>query len=67
MPAAERALKGILFGDTKEAIGKFGPLRAVLGAIPAVYANREVRRKYPSQIPPLTNKFSGIHYYWEEN
>lgn len=30
-------------GDAKETTQKFDPLKAALGAIPAVYANREVR------------------------
>ena len=43
VPVAERARKGMLLGDPKEATEKFGPLKVVLGTIPAAYANREVR------------------------
>ena len=54
-------------GDVKEASEKFGPLRVVLGAIPAVYAKHEVRQHPLSQTLPLTYKFSGIRRYWEES
>ena len=47
--AAKRARKGTLLGDPKEASEKFGPLKVVLGTVPAVYANREVRSYLPSQ------------------
>ena len=43
-PAAKRARKGTLLGDANEAAEKFGPLKVVLGAIPAVFANRKVRQ-----------------------
>ena len=54
VPVAKRARKGTLLGDPKEATEKFGPLKVVLGAIPAEYANREVRSYLPSQNSPLT-------------
>ena len=44
VPAAKRARKGTLLGGANEAAEKFGPLKVVLGAIPAVFANRKVRR-----------------------
>ena len=53
--------------DAKETIEKFGPLKALLGAIPAVYANHEVRQQALSKILPLTKTFSGIRGYRKEN
>ena len=50
MPATKRARKGTLLRDPNEAMERFGPLKAVLGAVPAVFANREVGSKPPSQI-----------------
>ena len=51
------ARKGTLLGNANEAKEKFGPLKVVLGTIPAVYANREVRSKPPSHNSPLTSEF----------
>ena len=34
---------------------KFGPLKVVLGSIPPLYANHEVRLKISAQASPLTN------------
>ena len=51
--------RNLLLGDAKETIEKFGPLKAVLGAIPTVYTGHEVRQQAPSQIVPLTNTFQG--------
>ena len=42
VPVAETSHRNLPLGDVKEAIEKFGPLRDVLGAIPAVYATHEV-------------------------
>jgi hypothetical protein len=42
VPAAKRAREGTLLGDASEATEKFGPLKFVLGSIPALFANREV-------------------------
>ena len=57
MQAAKRARKGTLLRDPGEATEMFGPLEAVLGAVPAVFANREVGSRTP-RISPLTNEFS---------
>ena len=46
-------------GTANQAIQKLGPLRAVLAAISADYANREVRRRTPSQASHLLNMFAG--------
>ena len=40
---AEIAHRNSLLWDTKEATEKLGPLKVVLGAIPAAYENNEVR------------------------
>lgn len=53
VPVAKRARRGTLLEGTSEAAEKFGPLKVVLGAIPAVYANREVRSQPPSRDYPL--------------
>ncbi|KAF9786511.1 hypothetical protein BJ322DRAFT_1218661 [Thelephora terrestris] len=39
--SAKRARKGTLHGDAIMATEKFGPLKVVLGSIPALFANRE--------------------------
>ncbi|KAF9786483.1 hypothetical protein BJ322DRAFT_789980 [Thelephora terrestris] len=39
--SAKRAREGTLLGDASEATEKFGPLKFVLGSIPALFANRE--------------------------
>ena len=44
VPVAEATHRNLPLWDVKEAIEKFGPLRSVLGAIPTVYANHEVRQ-----------------------
>jgi len=40
---AEKDRKETFIGGAEEATEKFGPLKVVLMAIPACYANREVR------------------------
>ena len=40
---AETARRNALIGDVREDEEKFGPLKVVLGAIPAAYENHEVR------------------------
>ena len=45
-------------GDTEK---KFGPLKAVLERIPALYANHEVRLKLSAQASPLTNTLAKDH------
>ena len=39
---AKRARRGTLLGGAQDDTEKFGPLKVVLGAIPALYANHEV-------------------------
>ena len=46
--AAKRARKGTLLGGTNEAAENFGPLKAILGSIPVLFANREVRQHSPT-------------------
>lgn len=41
---------------------KFGPLKVVLEAIPALYANREVRLTHRTQHSPLTKTLPGNRY-----
>ena len=59
VPVAKRVRTGTLLGDPKEAREKFGPFKVVLGTIPAVYANREVRPYLPPQNHPLTKTRCG--------
>ena len=54
LPVAKRARRGAQ-DDTE----KFGPLKVVLGAIPALYANHEVRLKPRAQRFPFTNTLPG--------
>ena len=60
VPVTGRPCENTLLGATKEAADKFGPLKAVLEAIPSVYVDREVCNWPPSQNLPLTNQFLGI-------
>lgn len=65
-PVAKIARKDTLLGDaitqvgaTEQAAERFGPLKVILGAIPAVYANLEVCIRLCAQNPPLTSAFAG--------
>ena len=58
VPAAKRARSATLLGG-EVATERFGPLKVVLGAIPALYANREVRLVSPALSSPLVNAFPG--------
>ena len=57
----------ISVGAAKEAIGGFGPLEAVLGAISAVYVNSEVRSRPLAQNSSLTNQPTGIRRNREQD
>ena len=61
VPAAKRARSATLLGG-EAATERFGPLKVVLGAIPALYANSEVRLVSPAPSSPLLNAFPGNHY-----
>ena len=58
-PVAEKARRGTLLGGAQNDAEKFGPLKVVLGAIPAIYANHEVRLKPRAQRFPFTNTLPG--------
>ena len=60
-PVAKRARKGTLLEGVGGNGEKFGPLKVALGAIPALYANREVRLKLSAQASPLTNTLAEDH------
>ena len=45
---------------TRDAMDGFGPLKAVLGDISAVYDNYEVRSRPPTQNSSLTNQSAAI-------
>ena len=45
----------------------FGTLKVVLGSIPALYANFEVRLRPPAQHTSLTNASAGSHRRWKQN
>lgn len=51
LPAAERTHGDALLGDATERAGRFSLLKVVLGAIPTVYANHEVRQNCLFRIP----------------
>ena len=57
VPVAKRARRA-----SEAATETFGPLKAVLGAILAHYANREVRLASPSPSSPLVNTSPGNRY-----
>ena len=57
VPAAKRARRA-----SEAATESLGPLKAVLGAILAHYANREVRLVSPAPSSPLVNAFPGNRY-----
>ena len=55
-PVAKEVHEGTsLAGVESDTERKFGPLKAVLGSIPPLYANHEVRLKLSAQASPLTN------------
>ena len=54
---AKKARKGTLLEGATDATEGFGPLKVVLGAIPAIYANREVCIQPSAQNYPLLNAF----------
>ena len=54
VPVAKRARRA-----SEAATESFGPLKAVLGAVLAHYANREVRLVSPAPSSPLVNAFPG--------
>ena len=51
-PVAKVARRGTLLGGVQDDTEKFGPLKLVLGGIPALYANHEVRLKPCAQYSP---------------
>ena len=58
VPVAKRARRATLLGG-EAATERFGPLKVVLGAIPALHANRKVRLVSPAPSSPLMNAFPG--------
>ena len=62
-------LEGFTIHDdaAKEAMEGFGPLKVVLGSIPALYANLEVSLRPPTQSPSLTNASAGNHHHRKQN
>lgn len=68
VPVAKRAhrdtmLEGDLTDVARGAMERFGPLKVVLGTIPAIYANHKVHQQAPSWNRFLTNSFIGNHHY----
>ena len=60
-PAAKRARRGTLLEGAGGNTGMFDPLKVVLGAIPALCANQEVRLKFSVLPSPLTNTLAEDH------
>ena len=56
---AKRARRATLLGGGEAATEKFGPLKIVLEAIPALYANREVCLAPPTPGSPLVKTLPG--------
>jgi len=54
-----RGVAGILFDVAEGAAEAFSPLKAVLGAISAIYTNYEVSLRPPAQNPSLNNTSAG--------
>ena len=59
VPVAERARRGTPPGGAQDDAKKFGPLKVVLEAIHALYANHEVCLKPRAQHFPFTNTLPG--------
>ena len=58
LPVVKIARKGTLLGGLNEDTETFGPLKVILQAIPALFANRDVRLRSPTQWhSPLTGTF----------
>ena len=62
VPVAKRARRGTLLGGAQDDTEKFGPLKVVLGAIPALYANHEVRLKPHARNFHFTKTLPGNRY-----
>jgi hypothetical protein len=58
VPVATRAHRATLLGG-EAATERFGPLKVILEAIPALYSNREVCLVSPAPSSPLLNAFPG--------
>ena len=58
VPVAKRARRATLLGG-EAATERFGPLKVVLGAIPALHANREVCLVSRAPSSSLVNAFPG--------
>ena len=61
-----RAREGTLPGGARDGTKKFGPLKAAMGAILGLYADREVRLRPLARNSPLTNASAGIRG-WEQD
>ena len=61
VPVAKGYDEGALLEGVRGETEKFGPLKAVLESIPALYANHEVRLKLSAQASPLTNTLPEDH------
>ena len=66
VPVEKRARRATLPGG-EAATERFGPLKVVLGAIPALYSNREVRLAYLAPTSPSVNAFLGNRCCEQQN
>ena len=71
---AKRARKGTVLDDftihddtSKGTTEGFGTLKVVLGSIPALYANFQVRLRPPAQNTSLTGASAGNDHRWKQN
>ena len=62
--AEKKTHENTLLGGAKGSTEKFGPLKAVLGKISGLFADRTVRLQSPAESRPLTESL-GIRCRWE--
>ena len=60
-PVAKRARKGTLLEGVEDSTKGFGPLKVILGGIPPLYADHEVRLKPSAQTSLLANTLAEGH------
>ena len=66
-PVAKGTHEGTSLGGVKSNTEKFGPLKVVLGRIPPLYANHEVRLKLSARASPLTNTLAEGYRYEQQD
>jgi hypothetical protein len=67
VPAAKRTREGTFPGGANKTSEKFGRLKLVLGAIPAVFATHEVRLFSPARNSLFTNTLLEIRRHRKQD